>query len=234
MRWLIAASLGSGVFLFWVGLVTQGAYFGKQVVRWFYDLGADVYDRVKANGPAEEAAFLGDPIAARLGEHLGPQTMLLDIAVGTARLPLALFAGSAFQGTIVGIDISRKMLRHALCNTIAYRDRITFFNHPSVPLPFASETFQVVTSIEALEYMPDLQATLREMVRVLRPGGWLVVTNRIGPTAKMMPGRVAGLDQFIASLSGLGLVDIATGPSKRYWGMDFYILVFARKPLETV
>jgi hypothetical protein len=69
------------------------------------------------------------------------------------------------------------------------------------------------------------------MVRVLRPGGWLVVTNRIGPTAKMMPGRVAGLDQFIASMAALGLVDIATGPSKRYWGMDFYILVFARKPI---
>jgi ubiquinone/menaquinone biosynthesis C-methylase UbiE len=136
----------------------------------------------------------------------------------------------SFQGKIVGIDISRKMLNQAVPKIAPYYNRVTLVNHPSTPLPFASETFHVVTCIEALEYMPDPQAALREMVRVLHSGGWLVITNRSGPTAMMMPGRVEKLDRFLASLASLGLVDIAIGPRKHYWGIEFYVLVFARKP----
>jgi ubiquinone/menaquinone biosynthesis C-methylase UbiE len=197
-------------------------------------MGAGVYDQVKQNTPDEEAAFLAEPIIARLGADNGPHTRLLDIAVGTGRLPQALFAAPAFQGTIVGVDFSRKMLGQASHNTADYRDRITLINHPSVPLPFADATFQIVTSIEALEYMPDQLAAIREMVRVLRPNGWLAITNRIGPSAKMMPGIVVSLDRFRANLAKLGLVDISAGPIKSYWGIEFYILVFARKPTEMI
>src|SRR5215510_3839185 len=88
-------------FLFWNIFVTQGAYFGKRVVRWFYDSGAEVYDQVKQNSLQEEADWLGTPIAERVLSQLGPQAHLLDVAVGTARLPLALFAVPSFEGKTV-------------------------------------------------------------------------------------------------------------------------------------
>src|SRR5262245_52645186 len=123
MGWLFAAGLGVGAFLLWVSVITQGAYFGKWMVHWFYDHGAGVYDQIKDNSAAAEAAFLGAPICSRIIAHSGPQTMLLDVAVGTARLPLALLAVPAFQGKIVGIDISLKMLNQAAPKIAPYRDR---------------------------------------------------------------------------------------------------------------
>ena len=49
--------------------------------------------------------------------------------------------------------------------------------------------FDVVTCLEALEFMPDPEQVLAELVRVLRPGGLLLITNRIGLIARLMPGR---------------------------------------------
>jgi ubiquinone/menaquinone biosynthesis C-methylase UbiE len=48
----------------------------------------------------------------------------------------------------------------------------------ATPLPFDDQSFDVVTSLEALEFFPDDAAALREMVRVLRRGGFLMVTRR--------------------------------------------------------
>jgi len=217
-------------FLFWNIFVTQGAYFGKRIVRWFYDSGAEVYDQVKQNSLQEEADWLGTPIAERVLAQLGPQAQLLDVAVGTARLPLALFAMPSFIGKTVGLDFSPKMLAEASRNLANYTTRSALVRGEAVPLPFPAATFDAVSSIEALEFMPDPHAALREMVRVLRPGGWLVVTNRIGPMATLMPVRVDSPQAFNAFLTSLGLEEISTGPVKQYWGMDFYALIFARKP----
>jgi ubiquinone/menaquinone biosynthesis C-methylase UbiE len=216
------------LFAAWVSLITQGAYFGVRLVRWFYDAGASLYDRIKAYEPAEEAAFVGQPIVRHL--PAGPQTLVLDVAVGTGRLPLALLERPEFAGQIVGLDISYNMLAEARRKAVRYGDRVALINAPAVPLVFPADTFDGVTSVEAMEYMPDPRAAIREMVRVLRPGGWLVITNRIGPTAPLMPGRVEPTDAVIAFLASLGLTEIALGQRKSYWGLEFYVLVFARKP----
>jgi len=227
--WMRRALIGIIVlFAAWVSLITQGAYFGMRLVRWFYDAGASLYDRIKEYEPAEEAAFIGHPVAHHLPD--GPETLVLDVASGTGRLPLALLERPEFTGRIVGIDISSNMLAQARRKTAPYGDRVALINAPAVPLAFPDDTFDGVTSVEAMEYMPDPRAAIREMVRVLRPGGWLVITNRIGPTAPLMPGRVEPTDAVVAFLASLGLTEITLGQRKSYWGLEFYVLLFARKP----
>jgi hypothetical protein len=62
------------------------------------------------------------------------------------------------------------------------------------------------------------------MVRVLRPGGAFLVTNRVGWEARLMPGRAFDRREFETMLAGLGLEGIET----RIW-QTYYDLVFATK-----
>ena len=43
-------------------------------------------------------------------------------------------------------------------------------------LPWAGRTFDLITSLDVIEHTPDDRATLAELLRVCRPGGWLLVT----------------------------------------------------------
>jgi ubiquinone/menaquinone biosynthesis C-methylase UbiE len=231
-KWIRSGIIGLFMaFAAWVSLVTQGAYFGMRLVRWFYDLGSLVYDQLKGYQPLEEEALLGRPIALRLPP--GPAARVLDVGVGTGRLPEALLARPEFAGWIVGVDMSPGMLAKASRKLADHRGRVALINAVALPLTFADATFDAVTSLEALEFMPDPRAAIREMVRVLRPGGWLVITNRTGPTALFMPGRVESTEMVMAFLASLGLVDISRGGRIEYLYMDFYAVLFARKPADT-
>lgn len=213
-----------GLLIYWLIWLTEGAYLGSWAVRWLYDQGASSYDGVKQYNPADEAAFLAHPLFHRFEESFGPHSLLLDVATGTARLPLALFSVPFYEGEIIGLDISRPMLAEAAAKCADEQGRITFIHHPSVPLPFEDESFDAVSSLEALEFMPDRQAALHEMVRVLAPGGWLILSNRIGVDARLMPGRTDSPQRFERVLEALGLIEVQTRPWQAY-----YDLVFARK-----
>ena len=72
--------------------------------------------------------------------------------------------------------------------------------------------------------MPDPDHVLREMVRVLRPGGILLTTNRIGKDARWLPGRTNTSEAFEAKLHALPLEMVRT----KLWQED-YDLVSAVK-----
>jgi ubiquinone/menaquinone biosynthesis C-methylase UbiE len=209
---------------YWLVVVTEGAYLGRRAVRWLYDHGAATYDDVKQYRADEERAFLGVPVFERLDETVGPAPLVLDVATGTGRLPLALLALPAFAGRVVGVDHARGMLREAAAKTRPDADHVHLVQHPAVPLPFADETFDGVAMIEAREFLPDRWAAVREMVRVLRPGGTFVTTNRIGLYARLMPGRADRPADLERRLAELGLVEVVTYP----WETE-YDLLFARK-----
>jgi ubiquinone/menaquinone biosynthesis C-methylase UbiE len=114
----------------------------------------------------------------------------LDVAAGSGRLPLSVRRAKLLpDARWVLLDASQGMLEQAL-NRLGRDDRLYFVQHTAQPLPFADEVFDVVACLEALEFMPDPEKTLSELVRVLRPGGLLLITNRIGIGARFMPGRV--------------------------------------------
>lgn len=197
---------------------TEGIYLGRGMVVWLYDVYAARYDSIKQFDPVNEDVYLAQPILRRIPHVAAP--LVLDVATGTGRVPLALLDQPNFQGRVIGLDLSRKMLRRAARKLAPYGTRASLLHHPAETLPFPADTFDVVTCLEALEFMMDPPAVLRELVRVLRPGGLLVITNRQGLDAKLMPGRTFPHDQLESILrNDLGLTHV----DLQAWQVDYRI-----------
>jgi demethylmenaquinone methyltransferase / 2-methoxy-6-polyprenyl-1,4-benzoquinol methylase len=95
---------------------------------------------------------------------------ILDVAAGTAGVTIQL-AGRT-SAYVVGIDLTEAMLRQGQGNVAAadLADRIALTTGRAEQLPFADATFDALTFTYLLRYVSDPAATLRELVRVLRPG----------------------------------------------------------------
>jgi ubiquinone/menaquinone biosynthesis C-methylase UbiE len=219
---LLIAIILSGLFLYWQLVLAEGAYFGKGAVAWLYNFVAHRYNKIKQYDADDDARFLGHPLVLSLQGT--PQPIVLDVATGTSRLPLALCQQSMFHGQIIALDNARRMLHEATQYVRAHRDRVTWVWQHAAPLPFADDTFDLVTCLEALEFMPSTPAALREFVRVLKPGGLLLITNRTGSGRRLMPGKTYGQAQFEALLQSLQQTDITT----QIWQYD-YDLVWSLK-----
>ena len=96
------------------------------------------------------------------GLDLPPRAHVLDVAAGTGAIT-RLLAARGWRP--VALDVTEPMLRraaaHGLVSVLATADR----------LPFGSATFDGLTCSYLLRYVPDPLQTLRELARVLRPGG---------------------------------------------------------------
>ncbi len=211
-----------GLLVYWQLIIAEGAYLGPRIVTLMYDWSAQAYERIKNYSPTDEQWFLGLPLTRSLGQV--PAPLVLDVATGTGRLPRALLRQPGFDGRVIGLDLSGGMLREAVRRTAQFADRLTFIQQGASQLPFQENTFDAVTCIEALEFVPDPMHVLEELVRVLRPGGVLLLTNRVGPDARFLPGRAFPPEQFETLLTQLPLEQVKT----RNWQVD-YNLVWAVK-----
>jgi len=93
-------------------------------------------------------------------------------------------------------------------------------------LPVGAQAADCVTCLEALEFMRDGRAVLAEAWRVLKPGGVLLMTNRVGWQAYCFPGRIARRGTLERACARQGFVGVET----QLWQVD-YDLVWARKPM---
>lgn len=211
-----------GIVAYWQLVIAEGTYLGQWVVTRLYDLAANHYDGIKQFDADMEAIFLGRPLAAALRDI--PAPLVCDIGTGTARLPLALLAQPTFQGKIVGLDDSRRMLKIAARKTGGYGNRLALIWHDTTRLPFADGVFDAVTCLEMLEFTPDPHKQLAEAIRVLRPGCVLLTTQRKGFDACMMPGKVFTPGQMMDLLERLGIIDVHI----LAWQVD-YDLVWGRR-----
>ncbi len=111
-------------------------------------------------------------------EALAPRAddAILDIGCGGGYLAARL-ARTLTQGRMVGVDHSPEVLRFGAerHRKLIARNRLTLRQAEAEQLPFADGEFVKVCSTNAMFYFADPPAAVREMARVLRPGGRLVL-----------------------------------------------------------
>jgi demethylmenaquinone methyltransferase/2-methoxy-6-polyprenyl-1,4-benzoquinol methylase len=96
-----------------------------------------------------------------------PGGRVLDVATGTGAVAIELVRTR--NCTVVGVDQSAEML--AVARARARGRRVELVEARAEALPFADESFDALTFTYLLRYVDDPEATLRELVRVVRPGG---------------------------------------------------------------
>ncbi len=200
---------------YWQLVIAEGAYLGPRVVALLYDLVAHRYNRIKQFNPDDDAWFLGDPLADWLAALTRPR--VLDVATGSGRLPLTLLPHPKFAGTIVAVDLALRMLREAARALSGFSDCVILSRQDGSRLAFADAAFDAVCCLEALEFMPDPGVALAECVRVLKPGGVLLVTRRTGRGARWMPGRAPSPAKFKAQVEALGVWNVQA----QIWQVDY-------------
>ncbi len=111
----------------------------------------------------------------------GPDEFLLDAGCGTGVFTLDMLSCGA---RVVGIDLSLSMIRRA--RQKARSSWLQVISADILNLPFPQNTFRQTVSITALEFIPDGRKAIKELFRVTRRGGTVVVAtlNRLSPWAE--------------------------------------------------
>jgi ubiquinone/menaquinone biosynthesis C-methylase UbiE len=219
---LLGAALAG--LLAWELAVCEGVHLGKHFVVWLYDLTASRYESIKGFDRSWERRFLGEPLAAALGSLTDP--LVLDVGAGTGRLVWALQDLFNEPAQLICLEASSRMMRLGLQAPLSVP--ADWVQGWADSLPFPAGSFDAVVSLEMLEFTPRPRQTIQEMVRVLRPGGWLLVTNRVGRSAPWIIGRTTRRAAFPAWLESEGLTGVEVLP----WQVE-YDLAWARKPLSS-
>jgi demethylmenaquinone methyltransferase/2-methoxy-6-polyprenyl-1,4-benzoquinol methylase len=142
-------------------------------------------------------------------DHIVPSApaLVLDVATGTAGVALQLAARSSAH--VVGVDLNEPMLRRGRENVERHgaADRIELVVGRGEALPFPDETFDALTFTYLLRYVDDPAATMRELTRVVKPGGpvaslefhvppsrfwrawWYLYTRVVLPVGGLLGGR---------------------------------------------
>jgi ubiquinone/menaquinone biosynthesis C-methylase UbiE len=162
------------------------------------------YDRIAAL-----IADLGTEVVAAAG--VGPGMRVLDVGAGTGNAALPAAAAGA---DVVATDLTAELLavgeRHAhergltLCWEVA----------DAQVLPFADGEFDVVLSSIGAIFAPDQVATARELLRVCRPGGIVVMANWTPD---------GGVGRFFELLGRYEAAGDDDGPSPLEWGIPAHV-----------
>lgn len=154
-----------------------------------YDRVAQSYDRLSDRFTTPMVACL-----LALAQPDGSDRML-DVGTGTGIVAreVAKTTGASLQ--VLGVDLSDGMLDVANARAAAdgVSRQVTFRRMDAEALSLDDHSFDVVTSLFALAHFPNPGSALKEMYRVLRPGGRVVVAIGSGPALFTRDGVLQGL-----------------------------------------
>ena len=173
---------------------------------------------------ADEWFSVAQPILNAIAQG-DPVPILLDVATGTGRVPLTLLKSSQFEGYIIGVDASEKMLAIAQKSLVGYEERYELRQSDAATLPFPAGSFDGVTCLEALEFFPDDHTALVEMARVLKSNAPLIVTRRTWVDGKCFLHKYRNEIQFETLLAEIGFQQI----SRSAWQVDYDLYVAFKK-----
>jgi demethylmenaquinone methyltransferase/2-methoxy-6-polyprenyl-1,4-benzoquinol methylase len=133
----------------------------------------------------------------------GPSGRVLDVATGTAGVSLLLTDRA--DVTAVGLDVSRDMLARGQ-ERVARRgrgDRIHLVLGRAEQLPFPDGFFDALTFTYLLRYVSDPADTLRELFRVVRPGGAVASLEFLVPDNPVLRAGWVGYTRAVLPVAGL-------------------------------
>ncbi|HZV83172.1 MAG TPA: bifunctional demethylmenaquinone methyltransferase/2-methoxy-6-polyprenyl-1,4-benzoquinol methylase UbiE, partial [Geobacteraceae bacterium] len=112
---------------------------------------------------------------------------VLDVATGTGDVALAIAAATPATVTICGIDFSPQMVGLGVekVKTSPYSDRITLQVAPCEAIPFDNDSFDSATIAFGIRNVVDRLSGLKEMCRVLKPEGKVVILEFSNPRSKL-------------------------------------------------
>ncbi len=111
----------------------------------------------------------------------GRRVRALDVGTGTGDF-LPIIRQALPQASVVGVDFSLPMMQAGLGKVDQLGGRAGFIGGDALRLPFADDTFDAITTGFAMRNVADLPATLRELRRVVRPGGRLACLEVAQPS----------------------------------------------------
>lgn len=150
-------------------------------VRDLFDGIADRYDRMNLIMTAGVWRFW--QVAFRRHNGVREGQRVLDVGCGTGEQVRILARQVGPSGRVVGLDLSPRMLAVAEAKVAAspWAGRVELRQGDALCLPFPDGDFDAVTCAFALRNVADLDAALREMCRVLRPGGRVTILELSHP-----------------------------------------------------
>lgn len=152
-------------------------------LRDFYETAEGYRDREKAHPPEAQREYI-----SIINRYTRPPRLILDLGCGIGQSSWML-GQAGFR--VVGLDISFLFIRESKEKEAP---GLKFVVGDTLQLPFAKGHFDVVGSFHLIEHVPDVEKALKEMVRVTKPGGLIII---LGPN---MLSPVHQLHSFIYSL----------------------------------
>jgi ubiquinone/menaquinone biosynthesis C-methylase UbiE len=167
---------------------------------------------------------------------LRPGERVLDVACGTGIVARTVARKLRGNGSVVGVDLSAPMLAAARAAAAVEGLRVEWREASAVKLPLGDAAFDVAFCQQGLQFFPDRVGALRELYRVLTPGGRLVLsvwgpierspgfavlaealTHHIGPeTGALMitgPFSLSGAEELRALIAEATFKDVTLQPA---------------------
>lgn len=164
--------------------------------------------------------------------NVQPGQTAIDLCCGTCDWTIAL-AHTSQSGDIVGLDFSAHMLSHGQLkiNDLQLENQIKLVEGNAMALPYPDNSFDFATIGFGLRNVPDLHQVLREMKRVVKPGGKVVCLETSKPTSQSFKAIYYFYFQKILPLMGKF---IAKNYEEYRWLPESLVMFPGRKELAEI
>ncbi|MFI9841277.1 SAM-dependent methyltransferase [Nonomuraea sp. NPDC051941] len=168
-------------------------------------------------GPDDDSDFeqasdrFTDIMIGKVGARAGDRVLDCGCGPGKPGVQLAKATGAE----VIGISISTGdvELANARARAEGLQDRVRFRHANMLEMPFEDDSFDHVMAFESIVHIPDRAAVLKEIARVLKPGGRVALTDFITKGAPPEdPEERQALVDALASWCSAPLVDVADYP----------------------